>query len=116
MRIGREAQAGLRSGSSSPRRSPAPPPRLSADGSELTLPGGVGIGARQELHHGEQMAEMFAVVALPAPQDGPLVGRRLELRVRENGCDRGAIFLFKLTRIHRDASVDCCLQGLIDLE
>ena len=68
------------------------------------LPGRVGVGARQELHHREQMAEMLAVVAAPAAEDRALVGGRLELRFGEHRRDRRAIFVLELARIGRDAA------------
>ena len=43
------------------------------------LPGRVGVGARQELHDREQMAEMLAVVPAPSAEDRPLVRGHLEL-------------------------------------
>ena len=88
-------------------RSPARSPRPSAHGNArpcARLPGRVGIGARQELHHREQMAEMLAVVAAPAAEDRALVGGRFELRFGKHRGDRRAIFVLELARVGRNAA------------
>ena len=81
----RAARAELRSGSNWPRRSRARSRRpASAWKCSAILPDRVGIGARQILHHREQMAEMLAVMAAPAAEDRALVGRHLELRLGQH--------------------------------
>src|SRR5438874_13062296 len=82
----------------------------------LILPLGVGVGARQELHHREQMPEMLAVVAPPAAENRALVRGCFELRFGEDGGDRRPIFLLELARVGRDAGVDRRLQYLVDFE
>src|SRR5689334_6312758 len=58
----------------------------------LILPGRVGIGARQELHHGEQVTEMLAVVTAAPAEDRALVRGCCQLCFRKYYRDRGAIF------------------------
>src|SRR5215210_3427603 len=79
----------------------------------LILPGRVGVGARQELHHREQMAEMLAVMAAPAAEDWPLVGGGCEFCFAEHRCDRGAIIVLEAARIGRNAAVDRRLQHIV---
>ena len=65
------------------------------------LPGRVGVGARQELHDRQQMAEMLAVVAAPTAEDRALLGGRFQPRFGEDGCDRRTIFVLERRRIGR---------------
>ena len=76
----------------------------------------VGIGARQELHHRQQMAEMLAVMATPPAEDRPLVGRRLAPSLPPAPAERGAIFSLEFARIGGDAALDQLGQHLVDLE
>src|SRR6476646_11623380 len=78
----------------------------------LILPGRVRVGARQELHHREQVTEMLAVVPAPAAEDGALVGGLLQLCIAQHRRDRRAIFLLELARIGRNAGIDGRLQRL----
>src|SRR3569833_1233299 len=55
-------------------RSSAPASRGAAVA--MALPDGVGIGARQELHRREQMAEMLAVMADASAARGARIGRQ----------------------------------------
>src|SRR6185437_5788053 len=97
-----------RSGLNWPQPSRGRPPRRGARGNArpwraANLPLRVRIGARQELHDGEQMPEMLAVMAAPAAEDRPLLGWCLELRLGEHGRDCRAIFVLEVARIGRDA-------------
>src|SRR5829696_7427978 len=56
-----------------------------------TLPDGVGVRTRQELHHRQHMAQMLAVMAAPAAEDRPLVGRHPQLGRGQHVTDRRAI-------------------------
>src|SRR5688500_9381630 len=70
------------------------------------LPGRVGVGSRQESQHREDMAEMFAVMAAPATEAWPLLGRRADLGVRQPPPDGRAIFLFEAPRVGGNAALD----------
>src|SRR5687768_736352 len=80
------------------------------------LPGRVGVGARQELHHREDVAQMLAVVAAPPAEDRPLVRGRLDLAVFKHLSDRRAIFVLESARVGGDAALDQPREQLVDLE
>src|SRR6185369_2628729 len=82
----------------------------------LILPGRVRVGARQELHHREQMAEMLAVMATPPAEDRTLVGGGFEPGFGKHARNRGAIFVLERAWVGRDCRVDRGLQRVIDLE
>src|SRR5258708_28532393 len=116
MQMCREARTKSRSEWSWLRRSRGQSPQPSARGSGRSLPGGVGVAARKELHLREQMPEMLAVVAAASTEDGPLVGWGFELGFGENGRDRRAIFGLEHARIQRASGIDRRLQPLVHLE
>src|SRR5688572_23008962 len=66
------------------------------------LPDGVGIGARQILHHRQQMPEMLAVMPSSSAEDRALIGRYIQLGFGQYRANRRAILAFEAARVgHR---------------
>src|SRR5437588_538868 len=101
-----EVRPGSRIGSNSRRPSLGQSPPPSAGGNGRSLPACVGIGARQELHEGEQVPQMFAVMTATTAEDGALIGGRVQLRLVEDGGENRAILFLELARIRRYAGPD----------
>ena len=84
--------------------------------STQSLPLRVGVGARQELHHGEEVAEMLAVMAAAAAENRALVGGRLQPCFIQHLRNGRPIILLERAGIGRDAGVDRSLKAVVDLE
>src|SRR5215213_9491177 len=106
----RQAPAGPRSGSNWLRQSPERLGRRAERGNARPLPACVGVGARQELHDGEEMAEVLAVVPATTAEDWPLILWYFELGFGEHGRDRRTILFLEAARVRRDAALDQRLQ------
>jgi len=62
------------------------------------------------------MAEMFTVMAAAAAEDWALLGRRFQLRFRQDRTDRRAIVVLESARVGSDPAVDYRLKAVVDLE
>src|SRR5436190_272033 len=62
------------------------------------------------------MAEVLAVMAAPAAEDRPLVGRRLQISLGQYAGDGRTILILELARVGGDAFRDQPLEQIVDLE